>query len=93
MRIWRGSHYPRGATFDGSGVNFALFSEHATQVDLCLFENPEDAQESLRIPLPECTYHVFHGYFPDIKPGQVYGFRVRGPYDPGRAPFQSQKLH
>jgi len=81
MRMWRGSHYPRGATFDGSGVNFALFSEHATQVDLCLFDQPEDAQESQRIPLPDCTYHVFHGYSPDLKPGQFYCFSVPDTYE------------
>ncbi len=93
MRIWRGLSYPRGATFDGSGVNFALFSEHATAVELCLFDEAGDAKESQRIPLPERTYHVFHGYFPDLKPGQVYGFRVHGPYDPlAGHRFNPQKL-
>jgi pullulanase/glycogen debranching enzyme len=82
MRIWRGAPYPLGATFDGAGINFALFSEGATNVELCLFDSPDDTKESLRIPLPERTYRVWHGYFPDLKPGQVYGYRVHGPYLP-----------
>ncbi|MEX2176373.1 MAG: glycogen debranching protein GlgX [Pirellulaceae bacterium] len=82
MRIWRGTPYPLGATFDGAGVNFALFSEHATKVELCLFDSPDDTKESARIALTERTYQVWHGYFPDLKPGQVYGYRVHGPYDP-----------
>jgi len=73
MRIWRGTPYPLGATWDGAGVNFALFSEHATQVELCLFDSPKAAKEIERIPLTEKTYQVWHGYFPDIKPGQLYG--------------------
>jgi isoamylase len=82
MRIWRGAPYPLGATFDGAGVNFALFSEHATKVELCLFDSADDTKESHRIPLPERTYRVWHGYFPDLKPGQLYGYRVHGPYLP-----------
>src|SRR5205814_4105610 len=82
MRVWPGHPYPLGATWDGAGVNFALFSEHATKVELCLFESPEDEKESHRIPLPENTDHVWHGYLPDVYPGQVYGYRVHGPYAP-----------
>jgi glycogen operon protein len=82
MRVWRGKPYPLGATFDGAGVNFAIFSESATKVELCLFDSPDDTKESQRIPLPERTYSVWHGYFPDLKPGQVYGYRVDGPYLP-----------
>jgi hypothetical protein len=63
-------------------VNFAIFSEHATGVELCLFDNPEDANESHRIRLPELTDHVWHGYLPDARPGQYYGYRVHGPYAP-----------
>lgn len=74
--------YPLGATWDGRGVNFALFSENATRVELCLFESAEQPYESLRVPLPEQTDRVWHGYFPDIKPGQLYGYRVYGPYEP-----------
>jgi isoamylase len=84
MRVWPGKSYPLGATWDGAGVNFALYSENATSVDLCLFESPESTQESHRIPLPEQTEQVWHGYFPDLRPGQLYAYRVNGPYDPRR---------
>jgi len=82
MRVWPGRAFPRGATWDGGGVNFALFSEYATKVELCLFDSPEDAVESARIPLPEQTDMIWHGSFPDIRPGQLYGYRVHGPYEP-----------
>ena len=82
MRIWPGRPYPLGATWDGSGVNFALFSEHATQVELCLFDSKEGEKETHRIQLPEQTDIVWHGYLPDVKLGQLYGYRVHGPYDP-----------
>jgi isoamylase len=82
MRIWRGSPYPLGATWDGAGVNLAVFSEHATQVELCLFDSADAKQEIERIPFPERTYQVWHGYFPDLRPGQLYGLRVHGPYEP-----------
>lgn len=82
MRIWPGSPYPLGATWDGGGVNFAVFSEHATKVELCLFDSPDAQQESHRIALPEQTDMAWHGYLPDVYPGQLYGFRVHGPYEP-----------
>jgi len=82
MRVWPGRPYPLGATWDGAGVNFALFSEHATKVELCLFDSADATEESFRIALPECTDMVWHGYFPDVEPGQFYGFRVHGPFDP-----------
>jgi glycogen operon protein len=82
LRVWPGVPYPLGATWDGIGVNFALFSEHATAVDLCLFESPTDIVESQRIRLPEHTDMVWHGYLPDVRPGQLYGYRVYGPYAP-----------
>ena len=82
MRIWPGRPYPLGATWDGAGVNFTLFAEHATKVELCLFENPEDERETERITLPEQTDQVWHGYLPDVVSGQLYGFRVYGPYEP-----------
>ena len=72
---------PLGATWDGSGVNFALFSAHATRVELCLFD-PKGRREIERIALPEQTHEVWHGYFQDIRPGQLYGYRVHGPYAP-----------
>jgi isoamylase len=85
MRVWPGRPYPLGATWDGAGVNFAIFSERATKVELCLFEadgDIKDAREVERITLPEYTDLVWHGYFPDVEPGQLYGYRVHGPFDP-----------
>jgi glycogen operon protein len=82
MRVWPGSPYPLGATWDGVGVNFALFSEHATRVELCLFDSPDAISESLTIPLTEQTDMVWHGYLPDVRPGQLYGYRAHGPYAP-----------
>jgi isoamylase len=79
--VWPGGSYPLGATYDGVGTNFALFSEVADQVELCLFG--EDGTET-RVPLHEVDGFVWHGYLPGIGPGQRYGYRVHGPYDPGR---------
>ena len=79
---WPGQPYPLGATWDGKGVNFALFSEHATGVDLCLFESAESETESVRVCLTEYTDHVWHAYLPEVLPGQLYGYRVSGPYEP-----------
>ena len=83
-RIWPGRPYPLGATWDGTGVNFALFSEHATGVELCLFNEPDAGVASGRIRLRERTDLVWHGYVPGLAPGQLYGYRVHGPYDPER---------
>jgi isoamylase len=82
MRTLAGQPYPLGATWDGLGVNFALFSENATGVDLCLFDSADAVQESRRVSLIEQTDQVWHGYLPDLRPGQLYGYRVYGPYDP-----------
>jgi isoamylase len=82
MRIWPGKPYPLGATWDGEGVNFALFSEHATAVELCLFDGPDSDQESHRIRIEERTDQVWHTYIPGLWPGQHYGYRVHGPYTP-----------
>jgi isoamylase len=82
MHIGPGHPYPLGATWDGAGVNFALFSAHASGVDLCLFDTPESPYERLRLPLTECTDEVWHGYVPQLRPGQCYGYRVYGPYTP-----------
>ncbi|GAA1178941.1 glycogen debranching protein GlgX [Ornithinimicrobium humiphilum] len=79
MDVWPGNAYPLGATFDGSGVNFALFSENATAVELCLVD--EDGGET-RHPLTEVDAYVWHGYLPNVQPGQRYGYRVHGPYAP-----------
>ncbi|WP_417566902.1 glycogen debranching protein GlgX [Marinobacter sp.] len=81
QRVWPGHPYPLGATWDGSGTNFALFSAHAERVELCLFDR-EGRHELERIALPEYTNEVWHGYFPDLGPGQLYGYRAFGPYDP-----------
>jgi len=80
-RILPGSPHPIGAHWDGSGVNFALFSAHATKVELCLFD-PSGRREVERVELPEYTHEVWHAYLPDIRPGQLYGYRVYGPYAP-----------
>ncbi len=82
MRVWPGQPYPLGANWDGQGVNFAIFSENATGVELCLFNHEDDAVESHKIMLRERTDQVWHAYLPDVRPGQFYGFRVHGPYDP-----------
>jgi len=79
MKIWPGSPYPLGATYDGGGTNFALFSEVADRVELCLFD--DDGTET-RVDLPEREALVWHGYLPRIVPGQRYGYRVHGPFDP-----------
>ena len=81
IRIREGRPFPLGATWDGLGVNFAIFSAHATKVELCLFDQ-DGRQEVERIELPERTSEIFHGYLPDARPGQTYGYRVHGPYEP-----------
>ncbi len=80
-RITEGHPFPLGATWDGQGVNFAIFSAHATKVELCLFDS-EGKLELERIELPEYTDEIWHGYLPDMQPNQVYGYRVYGPYEP-----------
>jgi isoamylase len=79
--IWPGLPYPRGATWDGEGVNFALFSEHATKVELCIFDD-KGRRELQRIAFPERTDQVWHCYLPEARPGLLYGYRVHGPYRP-----------
>ncbi|HVY14127.1 MAG TPA: glycogen debranching protein GlgX [Rhodopila sp.] len=80
-RVREGVPDPRGATWDGLGVNFSLFSAHATKVELCLFDE-SGRRELERIELPEYTNEVWHGYLPDARPGTTYGYRVHGPYEP-----------
>ncbi len=82
--LWPGRPYPLGATWDGAGVNFALFSEHATAVELCLFDGPNTSQAREQIVLRERTDLVWHGYVPTLGPGQLYGYRVHGPHAPDR---------
>ena len=93
IKIWLGHPQPLGATWTGNGVNFALFSSHATSVDLCLFDSLEAVQETLRIPMTEQTNQVWHVFLPDVRPGQLYGYRVSGPYEPLHGlRFNSSKL-
>ncbi|MEP6730852.1 MAG: glycogen debranching protein GlgX [bacterium] len=92
-RIWPGRPYPLGATWDGIGVNFALFSEHASGVELCLFREEGDTEEAAKIQMTERTDQVWHCYLPDARPGQYYGYRVHGPYAPELGHrFNSAKL-
>src|SRR5205823_13471633 len=79
LKIWPGNPYPLGATYDGAGTNFSLFSEVATRVELCLFD--EKGIQSC-VDLPEMTGFLWHGYLPQVSPGQRYGYRVHGPWDP-----------
>ena len=90
VEVWPGSAHPLGATFDGQGTNFALFSEHAERVELCLFD--DDGGEE-RVDLTEVDAYVWHGYLPSVQPGQLYGYRVHGPYDPANGQrFNPSKL-
>jgi isoamylase len=82
IRVWPGRPYPLGANWDGLGVNFAIFSEHATRIELCLFDSAESSVESVTVPLVEQTDLVWHCYLPDVRPGQLYGYRVHGPWEP-----------
>ncbi|NUQ65459.1 MAG: glycogen debranching protein GlgX [Pirellulales bacterium] len=81
-RVWPGRPYPLGATWDGKGVNFALYAENAAKVELCLFDSADAERESVRIAMPEQTEQIWHVYLPDVIPGQLYGYRVHGPFEP-----------
>src|SRR5688572_14578824 len=90
--VWPGSPYPRGATWDGEGVNFALFSENADKVELCLFDD-KGRRQVKSIPLTERTDQVWHCYLPEARPGLLYGYRVHGPYRPEHGHrFNAHKL-
>src|SRR5438270_8722951 len=92
MRISGGMPHPLGATFDGKGTNFAIFSAHAEKIELCLFD-AGDGRECARVLLPERTRDIWHGYLEGIGSGQAYGYRVHGPYEPERGHrFNSNKL-
>src|SRR3569832_1667559 len=91
-RITEGKPFPLGATWDGRGVNFALFSAYATKVELCLFD-ADGETEIERIELPEYTDEVWHGFLPAARPGTIYGYRVHGPYQPDQGHrFNPNKL-
>jgi isoamylase len=93
FKVWLGKPYPLGATWQGNGVNFALYSENATGVDLCLFDSADSPQEHIRIRMTEQSDQVWHVFLPDIQPGQLYGYRVYGPYDPEKGHrFNASKL-
>ena len=93
IKAWPGKPYPLGATWTGDGVNFAIFSEHATGVELCLFDSVDSPKEFARVPLREQTEQIWHAFLPEIRPGQLYGYRVHGPYEPARGlRFNESKL-
>ncbi len=93
FRTYSGNPYPLGSTWDGGGVNFALFSENADRVDLCIFDRPYGAPEIARIRMREQTDNVWHVYLPEARPGMIYGYRVYGPYDPANGHrFNHHKL-
>ncbi len=93
MKIWLGKPYPLGATWDGRGVNFALFTENADQVELCLFDAAGGGSETARIKMLDHTDQVWHVYLPEARPGQLYGYRVHGPYEPDKGHrFNPSKL-
>jgi len=88
-----GEPFPLGATCDGKGTNFALYADAATGVELCLFDNKDDKEESKRIKLFERTHNIWHVYLPNVRPGQLYGYRVDGPYEPAKGHrFNKNKL-
>ncbi|MDQ3170156.1 MAG: glycogen debranching protein GlgX [Acidobacteriota bacterium] len=89
MKIWPGQPYPLGATWDGFGTNFSLFSEAATRVELCLFDGDGPGARETRVDLPENTALCWHGYLPQVGPGQRYGYRVHGPW----APHEGHRCH
>jgi glycogen operon protein len=93
IRTQPGAPHPLGATWDGAGVYFALFSEHASAVDLCLFESADPTRERHRVRMSEHTNLVWHVYLPEARPGLLYGYRVHGPYEPGAGHrFNAAKL-
>ena len=93
VQVLPGRPAPLGATWDGAGVNFAVYSEHATGVDVCLFDPEQPLRELGRFALPETTCFVWHGYVPGLRPGALYGLRARGPYEPSRGlRFNPHKL-
>jgi isoamylase len=93
IKTYIGSPFPLGATCDDKGVNFAIYSANAKAVELCFFDKAGDEKESARIKITECTWNIWHIYIPGIKPGQLYGYRVHGPYEPAKGHrFNPNKL-
>ena len=92
-RVWKGLPYPLGATPYGNGVNFSIFSENSTGAELCLFDRPDSAEPTARLRFTERENHVWHMFLPDVQPGQLYGYRLDGPYNPPEGHrFNSSKL-
>ncbi len=81
-RIWPGSPYPLGATYDGEGTNFAVYSRHASKVELCLYDPARPERQLDAVVLPNRSSFVWHAYLPGVRPGALYGFRAHGPYEP-----------
>lgn len=93
IKMYPGNPYPLGATWDGKGVNFALYADNATAVEICFFSSEKDETEIVKIKFKERSHQIWHGYFPDIKPGQLYGYRVHGPFEPEHGHrFNANKL-
>src|SRR4051794_7922732 len=93
VNAWPGKSYPLGATWTGDGVNFAIFSARATSIELCLFDNANAPQEYARVPLREQNEEIWHVFLPEARPGQLYGYRVTGPFDPAHGlRFNESKL-
>ncbi len=93
FHVWQGHPYPLGATWDGEGTNFALFSEYAEKVELCLFDPADPLRQIAVCRLREKTDHVYHGYLPEVKPGMLYCYRVHGPWKPEEGHrFNANKL-
>ena len=82
LKVLPGKPFPLGSSWDGNGINFALFAENATSVELCLFNSENDEEEQTKIRIEEVTHHVWHAYLPGLNPGQLYAYRVYGPYEP-----------
>lgn len=93
LNIYPGEPYPLGATYDGEGVNFAVYAENASNVELCLFNSTADQQETHRVKMQERSHHIWHSYVAGLHPGQLYGYRVHGPYEPSEGHrFNANKL-
>ena len=93
LKIYPGEPYPLGATWNGAGVNFAIYARNATGVELCLFDAEKDKTETHKIKFTERSHQVWHAYLPDVKPGQLYGYRVHGPFEPKNGyRFNANKL-
>jgi len=93
VKSWPGKPYPLGATWTGDGVNFAVFSGHAAKIELCLFDKLEAPKEFARVPLTEQTEQVWHVFLHEARPGQLYVYRVTGPFDPSKGfRFNDSKL-